>query len=981
MALFNFFKPKWQHSDPNVRQQAVVTSRNIDIPTLTRLAASDPAPEVRQAALSRLDDWHLLVEVARPGIEPSALVQLTERIDHLQLAELLAAQGVAAKMNALANITKESLLARVAEEEPEPELRLAAVGRIENQEILAEIVTKNCGKAPALLAVDTITDESLLRRVAKEASSRSARARAQEKIEAIETERNRPSLEALRQIELNTLQGQAQQLTQSANLRLALEQCRAIQARLLDIALPADPQPAEVERCYALLTERLAAETARQEAEQQAIQQRQEQLKRLQHIPSEIQALALATEGKEEDSLSALQEEWVRVAAALGSPLPDDLLQSYRAAEEAFQHSRTLIDHESAEEAKLLQALAAIPSFIEANDLEQALESLSEAQRTFYGWKPQVVTREKVTACLERLQEQHRAATAQRQAAQNEARQANLLARQALLVEMQAQLAVLDIKQAEQRIKEIKEIWRRPVDLPPEAEALQPLFAETSRCFAEKLAKARKEENWKRWQNKNIKETLVAEAEALEGQTDLHQLFKQIKELQEKWRLTGPAPAKEEASLWRHFKQTTERQFSRCREYFQELDAQAEANLQEKIRLRDLAILQQESSEWQKTTALIKDLQRQWKVVGRGPKGKEQEVFSAFHEACDHFFERRKAHHAALELERQANLDQKEALCLQAEALADVPEITHKPKFQGLQTSWKTIGPATREQDEVIWRRFREACNRYYDWLDSLRPQNLSQKEALCIAVEELTATLSAETNFFQISKKIVALQQQWKEIGPVPTEQQEAIWQRFKGGCDVFFAAKKAHDQEIDQQRPANGARKEAFLQRITELSQAAISRESVKEMLSIQEEWQQLGPGEKEKERSRQESFKSLCDTFFKERREALNEIDKIHQDNLKKKEALCLRLEILAGISPPPVNQGQGKKGGLTLAEQLKVAFETNFVLSADDERDKKKRSKEEVEGIKTEWLTIGALPREHEYAMRKRYATALEKAMKG
>jgi hypothetical protein len=152
------------------------------------------------------------------------------------------------------------------------------------------------------------------------------------------------------------------------------------------------------------------------------------------------------------------------------------------------------------------------------------------------------------------------------------------------------------------------------------------------------------------------------------------------------------------------------------------------------------------------------------------------------------------------------------------------------------------------------------------------------------------------------------------------------------------------------------------------------------VREILSIQEEWHRLGPGSMENERSLQEGFKSFCDSFFKERREALQEIDKIHQENLKKKETLCLRLEILAGVTPPPANQGQAKKGGLTLAEQLKVAFETNFVLSTDDTRDKKKRAKEEIEAIKVEWQKIGALPREHEHGVRKRFATALENALK-
>jgi len=123
MSLFNFFKPKWQHSDPKVRQRAVVNSTNIDTLTLTRLAVGDPAIEVRHAALSRIDDWHLLVKLAEPGLDPDVVEQVTERIDHLQLAELLSAQGVAAKMNVLATITKDALLARVVEDEPEAELR------------------------------------------------------------------------------------------------------------------------------------------------------------------------------------------------------------------------------------------------------------------------------------------------------------------------------------------------------------------------------------------------------------------------------------------------------------------------------------------------------------------------------------------------------------------------------------------------------------------------------------------------------------------------------------------------------------------------------------------------------------------------------------------------------------------------------------------------------------------------------------------
>lgn len=980
MAFFNLFKPKWQHSDPRVRLKAVTEALDIDTPTLAQIATSDDDATVRQAAANRINDWHLLVELSSAAGDPAISRELTARIDTLQLNELLTATDIPAKQNALAIITKEALLAQIVEEETEAEIRLAATDRLTDQELLAAVTRKNCGKAPALLAVEKITDESLLRQVAANATSRSARARAQQKIDEIEEERNRPTPEALREMEITDLTTKASNLCVSSNIMLALGECRSLQKRLLEIADKGDQRVDDMEQYCTLLQTKQQEEEARSEAERNAKRLQEQHLSRLKEIPPEINALSKGVTGEEESRFSQLLHEWSTLVDSLEVSPAVDFLKCFTEACETFSRSRTLVAHESAEEAHLLQALAAIPSFLDADDLEHALDSLSEAQRAFYGWQPQIVDRQKVTERLNLLRDQHQAAVAQREEARSKVQQENLSKKQALLREMDALLSTEEIKQAEQRIKEIKDGWRKIVDLPMDAEDLQPRYASACRLFAEKLAVARKEETWQRWQNKNLKELLVGQAEALDELTDLHQAFKQIKELQEKWKAIGPAPAKEENPLWRRFQQATERNFARCRIHFQELDEEAERNLQEKIHLRDLAVECQESTDWQKNTDHIKDLQAKWKAAGRAPREKEQEIFQSFRAACDHFFERRKAHYAALDQERQANFALKEELCVQAEALADQPDLTHKLKFQELQATWKSIGQASRSQEEAVWQRFRAAANRYYEWLDSLRPENLARKEALCTAIEELTAAITPTTDLAQTAKKVVAMQRQWREIGPVPQEQQDHIWERFKGLCDTFFALKKKDDDEIDRQRPENQAKKEAFLARIKELSVAAISRESVKEIIAIQEAWHLLGPGHKEKERSLQSGFKTLCDSFFKERREALQEIDNIHQENLKRKETLCLRLEILAGISPQPTGPSQTKKGGLTLAEQLKVAFETNFVLSADDARDKRKRAKEEIESVKMEWQQIGNVPREHEHGIRKRYSAALDGALK-
>jgi hypothetical protein len=981
MALFNLFKPKWQHSDPTVRLKAVAELPVTDQQTLVQIAGGDSNHEVRRAALARVNDMAALSAPAGSITEPTINRELSDRIDELRLSELLAAQAGEAKMALLSLITKDALLARVAVEEADPEIRMAAVERMVDQELLAHVVTQNCGKAPALLAIEKISDESLLRRAAEQASSRSARARAQQKVDEIEAERNRPSIEALREQELAGILEQARQLSEATDLDQALARCRKLQKQWREIAVKEDQRGEQLEAYCAAIQTGQQEELARQEASRAAERAQEQQLERLRQIVGELEALSTSVTGNEENTLAKLDQEWTALQeSSAGDLLSDDLRQCYEEATEAFNRSRTLLAQELAEEARQLETLNTLPPLLAGQDLQQALALLGEAQHAFDGWHPQLVSRKPVAERLVALRDQQRKAEARLEQGRAARLQANLERRQELLQELKGLLTAEDLAQAEQRVKEIKKLWGQAVELPAEADGLELEFAETAKLFAEKFAASNKQKAWQRWQNKNLKSQLIVEAEALDNDSDLRQVFKRIKELQESWRNLGPAPAKEENALWRKFHQATDRNFARCRAFFQTLEAEAEHNLQEKARLRDLAIALQDSTEWQKSAESIKELQLQWKTIGRGPQEKEQEVYQAFRAACDHFFERRKAHHQTLDQERLANLEQKEALCLQAEALADQPDRNHSQKFQELQRAWKAIGPVPKESQDAIWARFRAACDRYYAWLDALRPENLSQKEALCLEVEGLTAAIGPATNFIQVAKKIVALQRRWKEIGPVPEEQQESIWQRFKGQCDVFYAVKARHEEAIDQERPANQARKESMLARVKELSEATVSRESVKEIIALQEEWQHIGPASKESEAHLQQEFKATCGTFFKERREAFEEIDQLHRENHKQKEKLCLRLEILAGITPQSAIKAQARKGGLSLAEQLKVAFETNFVLSAPDSRDKKRRAKDEIESVRHEWQKIGPVPREHEHAILRRYNEAMAAALK-
>jgi len=139
-----------------------------------------------------------------------------------------------------------------------------------------------------------------------------------------------------------------------------------------------------------------------------------------------------------------------------------------------------------------------------------------------------------------------------------------------------------------------------------------------------------------------------------------------------------------------------------------------------------------------------------------------------------------------------ANLMKKSELCERVEALADSSNwVQTAEEIKGLQAQWKAIGAVTRGQEKAIWERFRAACDRFFTRRQddlvkrkAMWAENFGKKEALCLKVE----ALAESTDWEQTASTIRALQVEWKTIGPVKKSRSDAIWQRFRAGCDKFF-------------------------------------------------------------------------------------------------------------------------------------------------------------------------------------------------
>ena len=208
----------------------------------------------------------------------------------------------------------------------------------------------------------------------------------------------------------------------------------------------------------------------------------------------------------------------------------------------------------------------------------------------------------------------------------------------------------------------------------------------------------------------------------------------------------------------------------------------------------------------------VRDLQQQWRQAADVPRAQGEALWKRFKAAHDEAWTRCEAHFAAQAEARGGNLAKKVALCERAEALADSTNwIQTADEIKKLQAEWKTIGAVSRGQEKAIWERFRTACDRFFTrrhadlaerktvWAD-----NLAKKEALCAKAE----ALKDSTDWDAAALEMKRLQAEWKTIGPVKKSRSEALWQRFRGAADQFFARyAQRHDIALGERVAAREA------------------------------------------------------------------------------------------------------------------------------------------------------------------------------
>jgi hypothetical protein len=192
------------------------------------------------------------------------------------------------------------------------------------------------------------------------------------------------------------------------------------------------------------------------------------------------------------------------------------------------------------------------------------------------------------------------------------------------------------------------------------------------------------------------------------------------------------------------------------------------------------------------TAKALRELHTRWQDVAEGPRHSAQRLWESFKSATDLMRSRCEVYFTEMRALRGRSLEVKKALAEEAESLAESTDWAKTAaRFQELQQAWQDAGPAPRDTGRELGQRFRAACNTFFarrreDLADRKKAwtENLARKEALC----ERAESLADSSEWDATSSELKRLQAEWKTIGPIRRNKSEAVWNRFRAACDRFF-------------------------------------------------------------------------------------------------------------------------------------------------------------------------------------------------
>ena len=781
-----------EDTDAGIRRVAV--GRLSHVETLATIAHHDQDEGVRAAAAVGLR--HLALEATDEAVAEAALASLEQPRDLADVAKTATFESVS--LAALARLTDARAIGTVVRRADHSSVRLEALARIVDPSQLGDVALKSDHKDVALAALDKLwnttvpADRETLKAIAVRARNKAAARRAKAMLRTLDEGSGRPSLEEHRQ-QQSQLCLTVEALAGSGARDLVTRELAGVQRQWEERqAASGWPDDDDLTRRFVTACEMLHASVVR-DADARAEKERQTR-ERADAVAARVAACEAVERIDGDAALHLLAE--ARSAWAGQTPLEPEgaegevvrrrFEQACRDCERRYERLKA----QQAQQGRLEEIVHDAEQLVTSSDLAAIKARWVPLQREM------AQARGQATDVLQAHFLQAASRFRAREAEEREnraAQQREYLSRLHQLcqeLERAAHSESSASKDLERGLRSVRTALENLGSLPTrrDREEITRRLRAVQVALQQRLLELRDLDEWHRWANLGVQETLCRRLEALRHVDAIPEVARQFRDIMTEWKRASDVPKDQSEALWRRFKAAHDEIHPRCDAYFARQAEERNNNLKRKVALCEEADALASSADWLRTAERLTRLQAEWKTIGPAPRRHEQALWTRFRVACHQFFTRRKADLARRKEEWARNLEHKEQLCAGAEGLAESTDWeAAAAEVRRLQAEWQTVGPVRRSRADAVWQRFRTACSGFlerYDQKDQAAlAANLAERGALCRQLEEMLASgadAAARPAPEGLADKVQGIRRDWRQAAELPRTQADVFTARF---------------------------------------------------------------------------------------------------------------------------------------------------------------------------------------------------------
>ena len=384
--------------------------------------------------------------------------------------------------------------------------------------------------------------------------------------------------------------------------------------------------------------------------------------------------------------------------------------------------------------------------------------------------------------------------------------------------------------------------------------------------------------------------------------------------------------------------------------YTAQLEAEKENNLiQKQYIIEQMKSLVEKNDDVSIHIGEFRALQQKWKTIGQVPSKYVTELWKQYNSNQEAFWDLIKINNELREYDFKKNLEAKTLICEKTEQLAaDTNVLDAFQQLQKLHSEWHETGPVSRELRDKIWDRFKEASGiinkKYQMFFDTVREKEELNMKAKLELIEKIEAFDSSALDNYKAWDEAMntfkAWQEEWRTIGFAPRKDNQALYERYRKACDVFYAAKNIYYKEAKVVLNQNYEIKKNLCKQAESLKDSTDWKDTTDKIIHLQREWKQTGPVLKRNSDELWKRFIAACDYFFEQKNKNFSGQKNIEIQNLEKKKEIVEKIALI------------GKKSN---TEETQAEFR----------------------GLMAEWNSIGHVPFKEKDKIYADYRAAIDK----